>query len=202
MKRLFLILLCALLTISIVVAIILVSCSNKYTIADNKGQLEDNIKQIINRPDIVTDKIEIKQELNLDNKKYVLFVINNSLGRAEFTKGFNNKYEIDGAGYGGGSYYCAEVFKTNKGKYLIMTGVNYNMKIAYSKVLLEGNEYKISIPQQEYFIAYSAVPIETISTHPDPQFTKLYDKNDTDITDDMFKLILKYYFCINYYMQK
>lgn len=191
MKRLFLILLCALITIAIVAAIILVSYSKKYTIADNKEQLEDNIKQIINRPDIVTDKIEIKQELNLDNKKYALFIINNILGRTEFTKGFNNKYEIDGAGYGGGSYYCPEVFKTNKGKYLIMTGKNYNMKITYSKVQLESNEYKISIPQQEYFIAYVAVPIKTINIHPDPQYTKLYDKNDTDITADMFNALSK-----------
>ena len=191
MKRMFLILLCALIAIAVVAAIILISYSKKYTITDNKEQLEDNIKQIINRPDIVTDKIEIKQELNLDNKKYVLFIINNILGMADFTKGFNNKYEIDGVGYGGGYYYCAEVFKTNKGKYLFMTGKNYDMKIAYSKVQLEGNEYKISIPQKEYFIAYAAVPIKTINIHPEPQYTRLYDKSANDITDDMFNALLQ-----------
>lgn len=191
MKRLFLISFCILITTAIVAAIILISYSEKYAISDNEVQLADDIKQIINRPDKITDNIEIKQELNLDNKKYVLFMINNILGRAELTKGFNNKYKIDSAGYGGGSYYCAEVFKTNKGKYLMMTGKNYNMEIAYSKVLLEGNEYKINIPQQEYFIVYSAVPIKTISIYPDPQYTKLYDKNDTDITDNIFKTILQ-----------
>ena len=190
MKRLLLILLCALITIAIIAAIILVSYSKKYTITDNKEQLEDNIKQFINRPDIVTDNIEIKQELNLDNKKYVLFMINNSLGMAEVTKGFNNKYKIDFTEYGGG-YFRDRVIDTNKGKYLTLAGKNYNMKIAYSKVLFEGKEYKISIPQQEYFISYSAVPIETISTFPATQDIKLYDKDGTDITDDMFKVLFQ-----------
>ncbi|MGH4119356.1 hypothetical protein [Clostridium sp.] len=71
-----------------------------------------------------------------------------------------------------------------------MIGKNPNMKIAYTKVTLENKEYKISIPQQEYFIAYCTVPNETQSIYPETRNIKFYDKNDIDITDETFKVLL------------
>jgi hypothetical protein len=171
--------------IIIIVCIVFISYSRIYTITDNKRQLEDNITQFSKRPTTIANNIDIKQELNLDNKKYILFMTNNTLGDAELTKGLNSKYKIEAIG-GGGASFRYKIYKTNKGKYLILKGKNPNTKITYTKVTLENKEYKISIPQQEYFIVYCTVPSETQSIYPKTKNIKFYDKNDIDITDETF----------------
>lgn len=186
MKKLLFVLLSGL----IVVCIGFVLYSEKYTVINDKKQLEDNIIRFINRPSIVANNIDIKQELNLDNKKYVLFVINNSLGKAELTKGFNNKYKIETTEYGS-VFYTDEINRTNKGKYFIILGKNYEDKIAYIKILLDAKEYKISIPKQEYFIVNCAVPIETQQEFVGGNSIKFYSNNDIDITEDMSKVLFR-----------
>lgn len=180
----------ALLGVIIVTCIGFTLYSNTYKITNSKTQLMCNILQFINRPTVVANNIDIKQELNLDNKKYVLFIINNNLGDAELTKGFNNKYKIESTGYGS-NFFTGEIKKNNKGKYLILEGENPNNKIAYCKVLLDNKEYKILIPQQEYFMVYCGVPIETESVFVETNNIKFYSSNDVDITNDMFKVLLK-----------
>ncbi len=174
----------------IIACIVFISYSTTYRITDNKKQLENNILQFINRPTVIYNNIDIKQELNLDNKKYILFVINNTLGGAELTKGLNNKYKIEFIRHGS-SYFRHEINKTNKGKYLIIKGKNYDLKIAYAKALLDNKEYKISIPQQEYFMVYCPVPIETQRVNLAYNYIKLFNKNDVDITDEMFKVLFQ-----------
>ncbi|MBZ9637702.1 hypothetical protein [Clostridium sp. FP1] len=182
----------ALLSFIIIICIAFISYSRVYTIMDNEIQLKDNIIQFLNRPTVIVNKIDIKQELNLDNKKYILFIFNNTCGEAELTKGLTNKYKIESIRYGSSStYFNDEIYKTNKGKYLIMTGENPDMKIIYARVTLDNKEYKISIPHQEYFISYCAIPIDTQLVYPSFNNTKLYNKNDADITDKISKVLFK-----------
>lgn len=176
----------ALIGLLIVFCIVLCEYLSKYTIKNDKNQIEANIVNFINRPTVVANNIDIVQDLNLDNKKYILFKINDILGEAELTKGLNKKYKIENVGYGSACFKY-EIFKTNKGKYLILKGKNFNNKIAYIKVQLDGKEYKIIIPKQEYFIAYCAVPDDTQRIYPESDKIKSYNVNDVDITNEMFK---------------
>jgi hypothetical protein len=137
----------ALLSLIVVICISFISYSHTYKITEDKGQMKSNIIQFLNRPTVIYKNIDIKQELNIDNKKYILLLNDNILGDAELTKGINNKYKIYSVGSGIG-YFRDQVYKTNKGKYFIVEGKNYNKKIAYIKILLDNKEYKISIPQQ------------------------------------------------------
>ena len=182
-------LLFALLGLIIILCLGSILYSKAYTITNDKKQLSENIVQFTNRNTVVSNNIDIKQELNLDNKKYVLFIINNNLGDAELTKGFNNKYKIESTGYG--AFFKDEIYKTNKGKYLILKGKNPDKKIAYSKVILDNKEYKIIIPQQEYFMVYCEVPIETQRIFPDSNNIKFYNSNNADITNEMFRVLLQ-----------
>lgn len=186
MKKVVLVLLCILVTIGIA----LVSYTKRYAIKDNEKQLENNVMQFINRTSVVASNINIKKELNLDNKKYILFSNNNTLGDAELIKGLNNKYKIKSTGIGSG-YFRDKIVKTNKGKYLILKGKNIGLKIAYAKVILDNKEYKISIPQEEYFMVYCPVPIETKETYIEINNLKLYNKQDVDITNEMFKILFQ-----------
>ena len=181
----------SLLSILIIILTIAFLCYlRNYRISDNKKQLEENIKAFINRPTVVVNNIDIKQELNIDNKKYVMYIIDNgTLGEAELTKGINNKYKIDSAGYGSGFFEC-EIYKTNKGKYLIIKGENYHMQIASIKVPVDDKVYKFNIPQQKYFLVYCPVPDQTEIILPDFNKIKIYDKNDIDITHEVLKALL------------
>ncbi|MPM64000.1 hypothetical protein SDC9_110885 [bioreactor metagenome] len=164
--------------------------SRPYTIADDKKQLEASIVKFINRPIVITENVEIKQELNLHNKKFVLFSYNNKLASVELIKGLNNKYKIEKAELTD-KYFYDEIRTTNDGKYLILKGKNYNSKIAYVRVLLDNNEYKIDIPQQEYFITYCKVPMETEKSFIEVGILKIYNSEDIDITEEMNKTLVK-----------
>lgn len=164
--------------------------SKPYIIAEDKKQLEENIVKFINRPIVITDKIEIKQELNLHNKKFVLFLYNNKLANVELIKGLNNKYKIEKAELTD-KYFYDEIRTTSDGKYLILKGENNNSKIAYVRVLLDNNEYKIDIPQQAYFITYCKVPMKTEKTFIGAGNLKIYNSEDIDITNEMKKVLVK-----------
>lgn len=181
MKKMFFALLCVL----VIIIAGFISYSGKYTITNDKKQLGRNILEFINRQKLISNEIDIKEELTLDNKKFVLFIISDGFGHAELTKGFNNKYKIESATYGN-SFFRNEINKTNEGRYIILTGKSHNLKIAYVKVLLDNKEYKISIPEQEYYMAYCKVPIETEWAFLEFDNVKFYNKDNVDITDDIF----------------
>ena len=54
------------------------------------------------------------------------------------------------------------IIETNKGKYLIIRGRNFDNKIDYLKAVVEGKEYKINVPKQEF---YNIVPFAFLSCH-------------------------------------
>lgn len=175
-----------LLFLIIILCVGFVYYSKIYTIKNDIEIVKNSLIKFINRSTVITKDIDIKEELNIDNKKYVFFVINNKLGNAELTKGINNKYKINSTGYASGSFRD-EISKTNKGKYLILRGKNLDNKIAYIKVVLDDKEYKISIPQKEYYMVYCSVPTETERIFLDINNLKFYNKNDNDITENILK---------------
>lgn len=163
--------------------------SKTYPIKNDMQVIKDRIIKFINRPTPYINDIDIKQELNLDNKKYIFFLINDQfndqLGGAELTKGINNKYKIESTEWASGSLRD-EIVKTNKGKYLILKGKNLDNRISYVKISLDNKEYTINIPQKEYYMVYCSVPLETEETFLDFNSIKFYDNNNTDITLDVF----------------
>lgn len=173
--------------------IIIISCLGftlylrPYNITENKNQLEENILQFINRPMAYYKNIHIKQELIINNKKYVLFTMDEYIGFSELTKGINNKYKIETVEYSS-NLFKDEIIKANKEKYILMRGKNSGNKIAYAKVMLDGIEYKINIPQ-DYYIVYCKVPVDTQQTWIDIENIKLFDINDVDITSEMFEVL-------------
>lgn len=175
-----------LLLLIVILSIGFVYYSKVYKIKNDIEVVKNSLMKFVNRPTIITKDIDIKEELNIDNKKYVFFLINNKLGDAELTKGINNKYKINTVGYGSGSLRH-EITKTNKGKYLILKGKNLDNKIAYIKAVLDDKEYRISIPKKEYYMVYCSVPAETERTFLDINNVKLYNMSDNDITDDILK---------------
>ncbi len=161
-----------------------------YTISNNETQLEDIILRFINRPTAIAYNIDIKQELNLDNKKHVLYTIDNEMGEAELTRGINNKYKMEFVSYGSSLFKC-DVRKTNKGKYIFLQGKNVDNEIAYVNVQSGSDEYRIDIPQQEFFVVSCPVPIDTQLGFVAANTIKFFNNNDANITNEMLEIILK-----------
>ncbi len=68
-----------------------------------------------------------------------------------------------------------------------MFGKNYDMTINYVNAFLEGNYYRIRVPYEEYFIVFCNVPSDTANQIPQYSDFRLFNVNDTDITDEIFK---------------
>lgn len=158
--------------------------TSAYKIIPEKAKLVAAILQSMNRPEAVTNNIDIKKELNIDNKKFILFTFDNKKGSADFTKGNNQKYKIGRVGYST-SLTSNEVIKTNKAKYIFITFINYNNKTKYVKVLLNNQEYRIDIPQEKYVIAYCKAPSNAEVEYIEINNFKFYSDKNLDITQEV-----------------
>ena len=174
--------------------------NSTYSISDNnKAEIQNALMKSINTPTVITKNLEIKQSVNIDNKKYVIYMNTNVIGNFKFlgdgelVKGRNNKYKVNLAGYAGQSTYLQnKIVETNKGNYLIVYGENYNKRISYATVkLMNDRDYYVKIPNQEYFIAYCSVPKEVKAEFPYSKEMKLYDKDNKDITKEINDVIGK-----------
>ncbi|MDQ7096665.1 hypothetical protein REC12_24015 [Desulfosporosinus sp. PR] len=67
-----------------------------------------------------------------------------------------------------------------------MDFTEYGSDIFHVKITLNGKDYKIKIPQQEYFISYCPVSDDTESIFPDNDILKLFNKEDIDITKEIY----------------
>lgn len=179
-RRLPLILIC----LFIVSFVIVFNYYKVYSTEENN--LENNITSFITRFEKTNEAIFIKKTKDIGNKRYVLFVFNDYLGDAELIKGLNGNYKIESTDTGS-NLFQYRVRGINNKKYFVLAGKNYDFKIDYINVILDGKEYKFTIPQEEYFISYWPVSNDILNMFPSE--LKLYDKYDTEITDEIY---LKY----------
>ncbi|BCN32240.1 hypothetical protein [Anaeromicropila herbilytica] len=162
--------------------------TSSYKIIPKKSILAKAIIQKMNYKEDtpVTKYINIKQEKDIDNKKYILFVFGDNkelAGSAEFTKGINNKYKIEWVSHGT-SIDGNEIIKTNKGKYILLTYKNLHKKVQYAKVLLNNKEFKVEFPKEEYVITFHKVPDSTQDHYIDINNIKFYTSDNVDITQE------------------
>ena len=154
-----------------------------YTVEPKISQYKEAILQRINNPTTVTNQIQFKNELSLDNKKYFIIAFDNREGYSELTKGTNGKYKMGESCYSDNSLFNCIIKETNKGKYIILFCKN-KIDIQYAIVQLDGHKYKIDVPQSEYVIAYCKVSNSTQVGIIDINDIKFYNKNEKDITQD------------------
>jgi len=156
----------------IILSILFLEQINPYYIENNHQSIIHGIKQFSNN--FNDSEIIIRKEVDIDNKKFLIFNYNeNFLGVTELTKGFLNKYKIE---------YLAEIdfadaiiSKTDKSKYLIVRGKNYNKRVASIRVFIEGKEYLFDISTKDYFIVYQSVN-EDVNIKS-PINVEMYDNN-------------------------
>lgn len=174
-----------LIIICIGVVLIFIAYCRTYPILNDKTNIEKNILLFINRAINKYDSIDIKQEINIDNKKYILYTTTDKIGFAELIKGLNNRYKISYTEHTNDFFYD-KIVTTNKGKYIFLIGKNIDEKIQYSEVELEFNKYKIKIPPQEYFMVNCKINGDTQTNLIDLNKIKYFDENGKDISDTYY----------------
>ncbi|MHC1685919.1 MAG: hypothetical protein AB6733_23815 [Clostridiaceae bacterium] len=165
---------------ALILAIVLVLYNRTYYINNDNEKIRQSIISFLNRSTVIENDINIKKIVDIDDKKYVLHSMFNSLGYAELKEGLNSRYKIE-VDESSDRKVFYRVQQTNKGKYLVVLGENHDMKISYMIATIDAKEYRIEIPKEEYFIKYCSVPKEVQGIIP--SILKIYDKDNNEITD-------------------
>lgn len=177
---------------AIIISVLVFKTESSYNIA------EDEVIDFINNSEITSKSIDsqikskdIKETINIDNKKLVFFKQKDEIWLCEFTKGFNNKYKYNRI-VGTSSLFLESFIRTDKKDYFIICGYNYGNEIEYRKVNIENKEYKINLPKdREPFIV--AQQIDRSKGYAMIPSLELYDINNNNITSEI-KNKYKYYY--------
>lgn len=154
---------------------------------------------VINQEYIIKDdinNIQIKNTLDIGNKKVVLFLIDNKyIGKSILEKGSNNKYKILGTGYGNSKFYRSNIEKVGDNKYLIIVGRNYQSKISKIKAYVIGrysdyqntrtDMYEIPTDNNEFYIYTCKLENDLIYPYLPADLIFLNNQHE-DITEELF----------------
>lgn len=158
---------------------------SKYVIENSVESIELGIENHLNSSDKdSTHDIQIVNTIDLDNKKFVMFSLENKLGFAEISTGENDLLGVDYASLGD-SPVKLNVTSTDQGRYLIAFGRNFVEKISHLKVTIDTQDITLSVPKEEFFIAYTKLDknIATDSTST----VNMYDSFGREITVDIYQ---------------
>jgi hypothetical protein len=164
---------------------ILVSCTSKYefVVMNNITDIKKGIEGHINRGGTKGIEVLLKNECSIDNILIVSYSVNNGMnGYSILKKIEDDSYNILTTGYGTNTIEFP-VITTNKGKYLVVIGKEYNKKIQYVKVELENKNYIFEVAGESNFIQYYRVTGETTSSYG--SYFWLFDKNNNNITGEI-----------------
>ncbi|MDR7002998.1 hypothetical protein [Neobacillus niacini] len=154
----------------------------KYTITNNRKDIQQNLTYWGNRGDTITNPKLINTVHLGKSNTYIAFFINQSgyLGVAVMKEGPNKHLRITSSGYGSNQpkYYGVN---TNNGKYGIIIGKNADGLVHSIRAELEDQSFKfrVKVPQKKYFIVVKKLPKGKVKTI----FADLYlfDKNNKEI---------------------
>lgn len=161
----------------------IISYQLSYSVTDSTSEITNKISSFLSNSKYNdnTKVISIRYQCNIDDRKYVLFNINKKLAYAELKKGFISKYKIVSVTEDIDMLRC-EIIKTNKSKYFFVIGKNADLQIDYIKAKISVDEYKVTIPEEDYFISYYPVP-SWASLGEDPNTIRIIDRKGDDITE-------------------
>ena len=132
------------------------------------------------------EDFRIYDSVSLGTKKYVLAEYVQAgeyqLCRIILDQGLNGQYKIDRIGCGGGSFR-EEVVAADGQKYYVLGGRNAYFGISTVKIVLDGREYLLTVPEGEHFLVYTEINAAAENTHSDLDKLRFYNGSGGDITD-------------------
>lgn len=166
---------------------LIINYQSSYSVTESVDSIHNKIVYFLRNSKYtdVIKEIRIKSQSNIDNRKYVLFYIDEKLAYAELKRGLNSKYKIVSVTTDI-NMLKYEIIKTNKSKYLFVIGKNADLKIDYIKAKVGVDEYTVTIPKELYFISYCPVfSWASLGEDPKTDTFKVFDNKNNDITSQI-----------------
>lgn len=126
--------------------------------------------------------VKLSQELDIEDRKYVSGVVNDSFAVIELKKGINN-YKIDHMSYGT-DLFEIKFFSKAKNNYIVAQCKSSEEKIAYIKFNIDDEDYRIDMKNEgDFFMGYckSEEPIKNVGYIL--KDLKFFNNDDEDVTD-------------------
>lgn len=167
-----------------------IDCELNYTVQADNGNLAGRAVQFLNRGKQVPagEEIRIYGSVDLGDARYVLMEYVQSgepqLGTICLEKGLNGRYKIDHIGWGGGNFR-EKVVEEGGQKYYILGGRNAYFGISRAKIVFEGREYVLDVPEGERFLVYTEIDPAITKNYSDLDKLRFYDRAGEDITDQV-----------------
>lgn len=160
----------------------------RYPIKPDNSNLKKHILEWANRNnrnnEIPKKDVQILDWMDFENRRHASILLEGQLGEVRLIKGINGRYMIESSGHGTGNFrYRVEEGK--KEKHFIFAGKNTDLLINKISFILEGEEYTINVPKQEYFMVAFEVNNNIESIFPEAETLRFYDDMGKDITFDV-----------------
>lgn len=127
-------------------------------------------------------EIEVKDFVTIGNNRYLLLDINGVLGSAVLVQNMIGRSRIDRLSYGSGNFND-QIVESEGNKYIMYAGKNKALEISSMVFTLEGFTYTLDIPEKSEFLVWKKIDSHIEDVHLDLGKVRLFNKEETDITD-------------------
>ena len=159
--------------------------ANKFTIVDDEKQIKQGIESFANRGKETFVDIDIKKIINLRDRKFVLFMLENQIGSANLIKGFNGKYKVEDIGYGTNNLR-KYIYEIDKKKYVVIFYKNIDLRVKEIEFIIQDKKYETKANEDIFSIVY--LPIDTtIKAGSRAGQVMLLDNYKNDITYEILE---------------
>jgi hypothetical protein len=162
--------------------LLLLAYYKEYSIVNSENVMTKTIQSFIS-----SDDVKVVKKIDLDNKAIVLFTYQNKsmVGCAKLKRGINGRYKIQGANTGDAFEFVRDYVDTNRGRYFVFLGKNFDYKI--NSIRFKDNISPVvqyGLPHSEFFMLILDISNKIdIALHE----YEIYDKNNKEMTKDIVK---------------
>lgn len=163
-----------------------------YPIEADNSNLQEYVEVFLNRrTDLPTNyEVELFDAYTVGNERYVLMELHGGrnsdpLGYVSLERGLNGRYRMAGMNYGTGNYW-EKIIRQDEETVFLIGGRNAYFGIETIRVSVGHEEYLITVPEGDRYLA--AIPVETPGgqSHVLPENIRFYSADGMDLTEQVW----------------
>lgn len=171
--------------LAVILAVFLVNDRITYSVAPDCANLAEEAAKYWSRGSSVprtAEEILLYDSVTVGKQKFVLFELEEKLGRIHLLRSFDGRWKIEKMGCGDGNFR-EEIVEEDGDYYMVFGGRNACFGIHTAKFEITGTIHVVEIPQKDRFLVAQDLMMRTSQDHVLPEKITFYDENGTDITD-------------------
>ena len=156
--------------------------------ADNSNLQEHVEASLSRRTDLPPEyRVELFDSCTIGSERYVLMELHNGrnsdpLGYVRLEQGLNGRYRVAGTGYGTGNYW-EEILWQDEPAVFLIGGRNAYFGIETIRVHVGHEEYVMTVPAGDCYLAAVPVKAPEGQTHVLPEDISFHAAGGSDVTD-------------------